>query len=59
VTPTTHCARSVVEEVIISTHPEGCWNWHEHGVVSTVPERFQLPITHITVDLEAEVQASS
>ena len=47
------------EEVIISTHPEGRSNWLERGVVSTARERFQLPITHITVDLEAEVQASS
>jgi hypothetical protein len=46
------------EEIIISTHPQSRSNWLERDVVSTARERFQLPITHITVDLEAEVQAS-
>ena len=42
------------EEIIISTHPQGRSNWLERDVVSTARQRFQLPITHITVDLDAE-----
>jgi nucleotide-binding universal stress UspA family protein len=42
------------DEVIISTHPEGRSNWLERGVVSGARERFDLPITHVVVDLEAE-----
>jgi nucleotide-binding universal stress UspA family protein len=42
------------DEVIISTHPEGRSNWLERGVVSAARERFDLPITHVVVDLEAE-----
>jgi hypothetical protein len=39
------------DEIIISTHPEGRSNWLERGVVSTARERFDLPITHVVVDL--------
>jgi hypothetical protein len=46
------------EEIIISTHPQSRSNWLERDVVSTARERFQLPITHITVDLDAEAQTS-
>ena len=42
------------DELIISTHPEGRSNWLERGVVSGARERFDLPITHVVVDLEAE-----
>jgi nucleotide-binding universal stress UspA family protein len=42
------------DEVIISTHPEGRSNWLERGIVSGARERFNLPITHVVVDLEAE-----
>jgi nucleotide-binding universal stress UspA family protein len=42
------------DEVIISTHPEGRSNWLERGVVSGARERFDLPITHVVVDLAAE-----
>ena len=46
------------EEIIISTHPEGRSNWLEREVVSTARERFPVPITHVTVDLRSEAQAS-
>jgi hypothetical protein len=42
------------DEVIISTHPHGRSNWLERDVVSRARERFQLPITHVVVDLEHE-----
>lgn len=42
------------DEVIISTHPEGRSQWLERGVVRAARERFDVPITHVVVDLEAE-----
>jgi hypothetical protein len=42
------------DEVIISTHPPGRSNWLEHDVVSRAQERFDLPVTHVVVDLERE-----
>jgi hypothetical protein len=42
------------DEVIISTHPEGKSQWLERGVVRAARQRFDVPITHVIVDLEAE-----
>ncbi len=42
------------DEVIISTHPEGRSHWLERGVVSRTRERFDVPVTHVVVDLEAQ-----
>ena len=42
------------DEVIISTHPKGRSQWLERGVVRAARERFDVPITHVVVDLEAE-----
>jgi hypothetical protein len=42
------------DELIVSTHPEGRSHWLEKGIVSQARERFDLPITHVVVDLEAE-----
>ncbi|GIU96192.1 MAG: hypothetical protein KatS3mg012_2649 [Gaiellaceae bacterium] len=42
------------DEIVISTHPEGRSAWLERGVVGAARERFDLPITHIVVDLESE-----
>jgi len=39
--------------VIISTHPAGRSNWLERGVVESARERFDVPIEHVVVDLEA------
>ena len=41
------------DEIVVSTHPEGRSNWLERGVVGAVRERFDVPVTHIVVDLEA------
>jgi len=42
------------DEIIISTHPEGRSLWLERGIVKAARERFDVPITHVVVDLEAE-----
>jgi hypothetical protein len=42
------------DEIVISTHPEGRSNWLERNVVGAAKERFDVPITHVVVDLEAE-----
>jgi hypothetical protein len=42
------------DEIVISTHPEGRSNWLERNVVGAANERFDVPITHVVVDLEAD-----
>ena len=42
------------DEVIISTHPEGRSHWLERGIVREARARFDVPITHVVVDLEKE-----
>ena len=42
------------DEIVISTHPEGRSNWLERGVVSIARERFDVPISHVVVDLAAD-----
>ena len=42
------------DEVVISTHPPGRSNWLEKDVIEHARERFDLPITHVVVDLELE-----
>jgi hypothetical protein len=46
------------DEIVISTHPEGRSNWLERNVVGAARERFDIPITHVVVDLEAGSTAS-
>ncbi|MGZ8692818.1 MAG: hypothetical protein ACXWZT_08805 [Gaiellaceae bacterium] len=41
------------DEIVISTHPEGRSNWLERNVVGSARERFDAPITHVVVDLDA------
>jgi len=41
------------DEIVISTHPEGRSNWLERNVVGGARDRFDVPITHVVVDLEA------
>jgi GABA permease len=40
------------DRIILSTHPPGRSNWLERGVVEAVRERFDVPVTHVIVDLE-------
>jgi GABA permease len=42
------------DEIVVSTHPPGRSNWLERGVVERTREKFDCPITHVVVDLEAE-----
>jgi GABA permease len=46
------------DEIVVSTHPEGRSNWLERGVVAAVRERFDLPMTHVVVDLAASATPS-
>jgi membrane protein implicated in regulation of membrane protease activity len=41
------------DEIVISTHPEGRSHWLERNVVGGARDRFDVPITHVVVDLEA------
>ncbi len=43
------------DEIVISTHPEGRSHWLERNVVGHARERFDVPITHVVVDLEASL----
>ena len=40
------------DEIVISTHPDGRSHWLERNVVGQARERFDVPITHVVVDLE-------
>ena len=42
------------DEIVVSTHPPGKSNWLERGVVGAVRERYDLPVSHVVVDLEAQ-----
>jgi len=42
------------DEIVISTHPPGKSNWLERGIVDGVRVRFDVPVTHVVVDLEAQ-----
>ena len=41
------------DEIVISTHPAGRSHWLERNIVGNARERFDVPITHVVVDLEA------
>ena len=41
-------------EIVVSTHPEGRSNWLERGVVAALRARYDIPVTHVVVDLEAQ-----
>ena len=44
------------DEIVISTHPPGRSHWLERGVVEGARERFEVPVTHVVVDIEAQEQ---
>ncbi len=41
------------DEIVVSTHPEGRSHWLEQGVVVDARQRFDVPVTHVVVDLAA------
>lgn len=42
------------DEIVISTHPPGRSHWLERGVVDGARGRFDVPVTHVVVDIEAQ-----
>jgi GABA permease len=42
------------DEIVVSTHPPGRSNWLETGVVENARMRFDVPVTHVVVDLATE-----
>jgi GABA permease len=42
------------DELIVSTHPLGRSHWLERGVVEKARSRFDVPLTHVVVDLEIQ-----
>src|SRR5690606_17284417 len=42
------------DEIVISTHPHTRSNWLERRVVQRARARYDVPVTHVVVDLEHE-----
>lgn len=42
------------DEIVISTHPPAYSNWLERRVVQRARERFDVPVTHVVVDMMHE-----
>src|SRR4029450_5654694 len=40
------------KEIVISTHPPGGSNWLDRGGVAAVRARYDVPVTHVVVDLD-------
>ncbi len=45
------------DEIVVSTHPPGRSHGLEQGVVEQARQRYDVPITHVVVDLEARQTA--
>jgi len=45
------------DEIVLSTHPPGRSHWLERGVVQAVRDRYDVPVTHVVVDLQAQDDA--
>jgi len=41
------------DEIVVSTHPPGRSHWLEQGVVELARQRYDVPVTHVVVDLDA------
>jgi hypothetical protein len=39
------------DEIVVSTHPPGRSHWLEQGVVEQARQRYDVPVTHVVVDL--------
>jgi hypothetical protein len=46
------------DEIIVSTHPPGRSHWLEQGVVEQARHRYDVPITHVVVDITAARQTA-
>jgi hypothetical protein len=47
------------DELIISTHPPGRSNWLERDLIAVTRQTYELPITHVVVDLAHERELSA
>jgi hypothetical protein len=45
------------DEIVVSTHPPGRSHWLEQGVVEQARLRYDVPVTHVVVDLEAVTES--
>ena len=45
------------DEIVVSTHPPGRSNGLEQGVVENARMRFDVPVTHVVVDIAAQPSA--
>jgi GABA permease len=46
------------DEIVVSTHPPGRSHWLEQGVVEQARLRYDVPITHVVVDITAARQTA-
>ena len=46
------------DEIVVSTHPPGRSHWLEQGVVEQARHRYDVPITHVVVDITAARQTA-
>jgi GABA permease len=42
------------DEIVVSTHPPGRSHWLEQGVVEQARLRYDVPVTHVVVDVTAQ-----
>jgi GABA permease len=47
------------DEIVIATHPEGRSNWLVRGVPDAVRARYDVPVTHVVVDLGTEAETAA
>jgi GABA permease len=46
------------DEIVVSTHPPGRSHWLEQGVVEQARHRYDVPITHVVVDITVARQTA-
>ena len=46
------------DEIVVSTHPPGRSHWLEQGVVEQARQRYDVPITHVVVDIAVARQTA-
>jgi GABA permease len=45
------------DEIVVSTHPPGRSHWLEQGVVEQARQRYDVPVTHVVVDVTSPTNA--
>ena len=45
------------DEIVVSTHPPGRSHWLEQGVVEQARQRYDVPVTHVVVDITSPTNA--